>query len=135
MALCKGCRTFSVEHFDVENLPWSMGKCIVEHFLSKTVCFPMNILSHIDAVSFTTKHFQECPYEHHAVDALSPSKWQLYIKSDTYNAYNKAASMLHKDIEREKCSVIMPQLMSKMWGIFLAHHAHVFPVCWRVCGL
>ena len=36
----KACRTFSVEHFDVENLPWSMGKCIVEHFLSKIVCFP-----------------------------------------------------------------------------------------------
>ena len=40
VALHKACRTFSVEHFDVENLPWSMGKCIVEHFLSKIVCFP-----------------------------------------------------------------------------------------------
>ena len=36
----KACRTFSVEHFDVENLPWSIGKRIVEHFLSKIVCFP-----------------------------------------------------------------------------------------------
>ena len=32
VALYKSCRTFSIEHFDVENLPWSMGKCIVEHF-------------------------------------------------------------------------------------------------------
>ena len=40
VALHKACRTFSVEHFDVENLPWTMGKCIVEHFLSKIVCFP-----------------------------------------------------------------------------------------------
>ena len=39
----KACRTFSVEHFDVENLPWSMGKCIVEHFLSNIVCFPRSI--------------------------------------------------------------------------------------------
>ena len=39
----KACRTFSVEHFDVENLPWSMGKCIVEHFLSKIVCFPVGM--------------------------------------------------------------------------------------------
>ena len=41
VALYKSCRTFSVEHFDVENLPWSMGKRIVEHFLSKIVCFPI----------------------------------------------------------------------------------------------
>ena len=40
VALHKACRTFSIEHFDVENLPWSMGKRIVEHFLSKIVCFP-----------------------------------------------------------------------------------------------
>ena len=39
----KACRTFSVEHFDVENLPWSMGKRIVEHFLSNIVCFPSEI--------------------------------------------------------------------------------------------
>ena len=45
VALHKACRTFSVEHFDVENLPWSMGKCIVEHFLSKIVCFPVILCS------------------------------------------------------------------------------------------
>ena len=44
VALYKSCRTFSVEHFDVENLPWSMGKRIVEHFLSNIVCFPVNML-------------------------------------------------------------------------------------------
>ena len=44
VALCKGCRTFSVEHFDVENLPWSMGNRLVEHFLSKIVCFPRTII-------------------------------------------------------------------------------------------
>ena len=46
----KACRTFSVEHFDVENLPWSMGKRIVEHFLSNIVCFPVR-----SAYSLTAK--------------------------------------------------------------------------------
>ena len=56
----KACRTFSVEHFDVENLPWSMGKCIVEHFLSKIVCFPLLcnsgcllLISHLSLLSKT----------------------------------------------------------------------------------
>ena len=63
----------------------------------------MNILSHIDAVSLTTKHFQECLYERHAVDdALSP---KMAAKSDTcYNGYKKphALSTLHKDILNAK---------------------------------
>ena len=33
----KACRTFSVEHFDVENLPWSMGKCIVEGLPNRSI--------------------------------------------------------------------------------------------------
>ena len=67
----KACRTFSVEHFDVENLPWSMGKCIVEHFLSKIVCFPGwedNLLS-LDIIE---------------QDALSSSLWEgdTWFESD-----------------------------------------------------